>query len=480
MLTPSHPQARTPPANVQAEQILLGCLLATNSALARVSDYLSAPHFADPLHGRIYEVCAFLIGHGRIANPVTLRDFFTDDADMAKQGGDKYLAAIVAAACPVISANDYGRLIYDLALRRGLVEIGEDVINAGFSPSFDVTASQIVEKAQAALLDLDNRPASGGLQRPKVYTAAAIASAESVMRNERPVGAVLTGIPEFDKKTGGLQPSDLIILGGRPSLGKSALAKTWAYNAAKSFLTDPSMAGRSICVFNLETTAEAYAKTMIAPLANVPASVQVSGPITDYEFRRMAEAAEIINGLPLLVDDSSHQTPQSILNRASRAKAALIIIDYLQLVQSTKPGPNRLAELTEITRALKAIAKQLHIPVLALAQVNRGVEARDDKRPLPSDIREAGSIEQDADVIAFVYREHYYLQNGEPRKREKEPDLEFQKRHSEWAKSVEDTEGLGEIIIAKQKLGPVGTCKVAFDGPMTTWYGRAVQEDMRL
>ena len=473
-------QLRLPPHNAEIEAALLGAILTNNRAYERVGDFLQPEHFYEPVHGRIYAAIEKLIEQGQIASPLTLKYFFDQDEALSAVGGAQYLFDLAAAVVTVINAGDYGRTIQDLYLRRQLIDLGEEVVNTAYEPEIDRPASEQIESAEQQLYDLAN---TGELQRSVVdlgdATRQAIQVAEEAFKRDSHVVGVTTGLKDLDQKLGGLHPSDLIILAGRPAMGKSALAANIAFNAAKAFKETADESGRVLTegghslFFSLEMSAEQLATRILSEQAQIPSDAIRRGDIDSDDFNRLVVASQTIHRLPLYIDDTPALTISGLRTRARRLKRQkklhLIIVDYLQLLHPA-PGrrtDNRVQEISEITRGLKTLAKELEVPVIALSQLSRQVENRDDKRPQLADLRESGSIEQDADVVMFIFREEYYLEKGEPIQGLDEDRSKFDDRTEKWKERMEDVRNTASIIIAKQRHGPVGTIDLFFDGKFT-------------
>ena len=486
-ITPLHqadgdgnPLYRTPPQNTEIEAALLGALLTHDRALEKVSDFLRADHFFEPVHGRIYGAIETLTETGQIASPLTLKHIFERDNALADVGGAEYLFDIAANAPNIINAHDYAQTIHDLYLRRQLITLGEDIVNDAFTPSVDEKAPTQIETAEQKLYDLSN---VGELERgivdlkDAVYDA--IKTAEEAYKRDGKVIGVTSGFKDLDLKLGGLHSSDLLILAGRPSMGKTALATNIAFNAAKAFKEikndqgEVVTEGGHVLFFSLEMSAEQLAGRILSEQSEIPSDQIRRGDIKQDDFDRLAFAAQELNALPLYIDDTPALTVSALRTRARRLKRQkklhLIVVDYLQLLQGSGGGrnDNRVQEISEITRGLKTLAKELDVPVLALSQLSRQVENRDDKRPQLSDLRESGSIEQDADVVMFIFREEYYLEKAEPIIRSDEDNIKFSERSQKWAERIEQVRNTASVIIAKQRHGPVGTIDLYFDGRFT-------------
>ena len=461
------PKYRLLPHNVEAEQGLLGAILVDNRAMEKVGDFLRAEHFFLPAHQRIFESLNTMIERGQSASPVTLKNYFDADEDLSEVGGSEYLADLAANAMSIINAYDYGQTIYELFMRRELVSVGEDVVNEAHEHNLETDAKDTIEKAESRLFALAE---SGGVQggfttlRDSVVTA--IEMAEKAYQTDGHVTGCSVGLTDMDKKLGGLQPSDLLILAGRPSMGKTALATNMAFNAAKKYAETGGAEGGIVGFFSLEMSADQLATRILADQSGISGDAIRKGNIKQDDFRKFVEASQTLSQVPLYIDDTPALSIGAVRTRARRLKRQhgldVLVIDYLQLLRGTgsKQGQdNRVQEVSEITRGLKAIAKELDIPVLALSQLSRQVEQREDKRPQLSDLRESGSIEQDADVVMFVYREEYYLSRAEP-----EPGTE---KHMQWQERCAKAHNIGECIVAKARHGPIGGVQMHFNPDLT-------------
>ncbi len=463
---------RVPPHNIEAEQALLGAVLVNNDAFDRVAAFLEPSHFFEDVHGRIFEAMSKLITQGHLASPVTLKGFFERDEALAEVGGAQYLARLAGAATTIINAQEYARTIYDLAIRRELIRIGTDMHNRAFdAPVDDAPGTQIMDAEQSLYQLAEKGKYEGGFQAFHESLKTAIDMAAAAYERDGGLSGISSGLRDLDQRMGGLQPSDLIILAGRPSMGKTALATNIAFNAAKSYKavhhpdgTVEAKDGAIVGFFSLEMSSEQLATRLLAEQSGVPSERIRRGRIEEDEFHRLVEASRELQSVPLYIDDTGGLTIATLAARARRLKRqrglGLLVIDYLQLLAgSGKFGENRVQEVTQITTGLKALAKELNVPILALSQLSRQVEARDDKRPQLSDLRESGSIEQDADVVMFVFREEYYVSRREPR--------EGTPEHLEWQAEMEHVHGIGEVIIGKQRHGPTGTVKLQFQADVT-------------
>jgi replicative DNA helicase len=474
---------RTQPHNIEAEQALLGAVMINNEAYHRVSEYLRSEHFYEPVHGRIFATMARLIESGRLADHVTLKLAFEDDEALRELDGAQYLARLARAAESIINAEEYGRLLHDLALKRGLIHVGEELVNKAYDPALPENGREQIEAAEQRLFMLAQQGEfEGGFREFPAVLTSAVALIEAAYHKDSRVSGVPTGLTDLDDKLGGLQPSDLVILAGRPSMGKTALAVTIAANAAQELQGtyaeerlshDPF----SIGIFSLEMSAEQLAIRLLSAKSKFSSDDLRRGKLsTDSDFRRVVQANQELSVLPMFIDDTPALSIAAIRTRARRLKRrhglALLVVDYLQLVRpvGSTSQTNRVQEIGEITQGLKAIAKELNIPVLALSQLSRAVEQRENKRPQLSDLRESGAIEQDADVVMFVYRDEYYKERDEPRKRDGEKDEDFSKRYDRWTEEFQASKGLAELNIAKQRNGPIGSIKLVFDAAHGYFY----------
>jgi replicative DNA helicase len=464
---------RSPPSNVEAEQALLGAVLVNNDCFHQLSSFLEPVHFYDPVHARIYEAISKLIQRGLLASPVTLKNYFDRDEGLAEIGGTLYLARLAASATTVINAEFYGRIIHDLSVRRGLIRLGEDVVNRSYDAPVEVSATSQIEEAEANLFNMAERGRyEGGLQPFKTAITQSIDVAAKAYERDGGLSGLATQFIDLDRLMGGMHNSDLIILAGRPSMGKTALATNIAFNAAKELMIEKNLASAQdekarpgvVAFFSLEMSSEQLATRILSEQSGITSEKIRRGQIDDAGFKRLVTVSQELQELPLYIDDTGALQISALTARARRIKRLqglrLIVVDYLQLVRgSSSSMENRVQEISSITQGLKAMAKELNVPVLALSQLSRQVEQREDKRPQLSDLRESGSIEQDADVVMFVFREEYYVQKAEPR--EDKPD------YPKWVEEMEKVHGLAEIIIGKQRHGPTGTVRLAFRSELT-------------
>jgi replicative DNA helicase len=467
------PLYREAPNNIEAEQALLGAMLVNNDAFYRVSDFLKSGHFYEPLHRKIFEVAADLIRLGKIANPVTMKTFLPAEERVGDMTVVQYLARLAAEAANVINAADYGRAIYDLATRRALITVGEDMVNTAYDAPVDMPPAVQIEDAERRLFELaETGRYDGGFQSFADAVNTAIDLANTAYQREGHLSGVSTGLRDLDRRMGGLQKSDLIILAGRPGMGKTSLATNIAFNIAQVYKpaaqadgTFAAANGGVVGFFSLEMSAEQLATRIISEQAEVSSSKIRRGEISEGEFERLVGCSQMMHKIPLYIDQTGGISIAQLAARARRLKRQrgldVLVIDYVQLMQgsSARASQNRVQEITEITTGLKALAKELEVPIIALSQLSRQVESREDKRPQLSDLRESGSIEQDADVVLFVYREEYYLKNREPK-----PGTE---EYMKWEAEMTGARGKAEVIIAKQRHGPTGTVELQFQGEFT-------------
>jgi len=467
-----NPEFDALPHNIEAEQQLLGAILTNNEIYDRVAALVKPDHFFDPVHQRIFEICAARIQKNALASPVTLKAFLADDEGLRSLGGPAYLARLAGAAISAFAARDYAQMIYDLAVRRELIALGRDIsAKAARVEVASEPREQIVEAEQRLYQLAEQGNAERGFQSFLRAASDAVNVANAAYQRDGKLAGIATGLVDLDRKLGGLHASDLLILAGRPSMGKTALATNIAFNIARAYrhgrLPDGSegaVDGGVVGFFSLEMSAEQLAARILSEASEVPSDQIRRGAMTEDEFRRFVEAAKALESCPLYIDDTPALPISQIAARARRLKRThgldLLVVDYLQLAKGTGRIENRVTEVSEITQGLKAIAKELNIPVIALSQLSRAVEARDDKRPQLSDLRESGSIEQDADVVMFVYREEYY------REREKPGDHELDAM-AKWQTLMEKVHGKAEVVIGKQRHGPIGSVNLSFEDRFT-------------
>jgi replicative DNA helicase len=480
---------REPPHNFEAEQALLGAILVNNAAYQRVAEFLRPEHFADPLHGKLFDSLSKLIERGQVVSAVTLKTYVENDEDMKTVGGPAYLAQLASASVHVIDAAAFGRAIHDLYLRRQLIDLGEEVVNGAFAGDVDETALQQIEVAEKKLYDLATTgQTEGGFKSFRTSLTEAMVAAEAAYHRAGQLNGVATGLFQLDQLLGGLHRSDLIILAARPAMGKSALATNIGFNAAKSYREEivdgvPKVVdGAVVGFFSLEMSAEQLATRMLSEQAELPSEKIRKGELLPPDFDRVMNISRELEHLNFFIDDTPALSIAGLRTRARRLKRThglgLIIVDYLQLLAPSGKSrqENRVQEVSEITRGLKTLAKELDVPVVALSQLSRAVEQREDKRPQLADLRESGSIEQDADVVMFIYRDDYYLMREEPKRRDNETNEHFNQRFDDWKQRCEQNFGKAEVIIAKQRHGPTGIVRLAFEGQFTKFGNLPVDE----
>ena len=455
------------PRNIEAEQALLGALLANNKAHEKISEFLKPEHFSDPIHARVFEVIDHLIKRGHQADVITLKNYFEQEGTLNDVGGISYLVKLSEAASPLTNVEYYAQFIYDKYLRRELIAAGYDIASEAMSEDIEDTTTAQIEKAERRLFNLaEHGDGQRGLLDFGKVLNSTLEVIDKAYQKKGKISGLPTGLFGLDQKIGGLNNSDLIILAGRPGMGKTALAINIAYNVASYMFRDTDEIDakeKGVAVFSLEMAAEQLASRVLSDITDTAGEKLRKGDIEKAEFNRIAAAVTEYQQLPLYIDDTPGITVSTIRARARRLKRTsglgLIIIDYIQLITGSgtkKSEANRVQEVTEITRDLKMLAKELNVPVIALSQINRGVESRENKRPLMSDLRESGSIEQDADIVLFVYRENYYIHNAKPEKTDGETDDHFNKRYEEWVARDRETANLGEVIVGKNRHGTVG------------------------
>ncbi|NHQ74817.1 replicative DNA helicase [Roseovarius gahaiensis] len=462
--------AQAMPHSIEAEQQLLGALLTNNDVYDRVASIIQPHHFYDPVHQRIYETAVARIAKGNLASPVTLKAFLDDDEGLKELGGPAYLAKLAGAAISAFAVRDYAQMIHDMAIRRELIGLGHDIVGKATRAEVESEPRDQIIEAEQKLYKLSEQGQSdSGFQSFLKAVTDAVNVANAAYQREGGLAGVSTGLIDMDKKLGGLHKSDLLILAGRPSMGKTSLATNIAYNVAKAYKrgtlpdgTEGTVDGGVVGFYSLEMSAEQLAGRILAEASEISSHKIRQGDMEESEFRRFVEAAKELESCPLFIDDTPALPIAQLAARARRLKRIhgldLLIVDYLQLVRGT--SDNRVQEIAEISMGLKAIAKELNIPVMALSQLSRQVESRDDKRPQLSDLRESGSIEQDADVVMFVFREEYYVE------REKPSDEKLDEMAA-WQERMSRLHGKAEVVIGKQRHGPIGTVELSFESQFT-------------
>ncbi|WP_273759680.1 replicative DNA helicase [Bartonella sp. ML70XJBT.G] len=457
------------PHNIEAEQALLGALLINNEAHDRVSDFLKPEHFFEPLHQKIYDVLSHHIEKGKIADPVTIKPFIPADEKIGDITVYNYVVRLAKEAITIINTEDYGRVIYDLFIRRSLINLGTQVVNTAFDAPVEFTPSQQIETIEQQLFELAEKGKyGGGFESFDEAIKKAVDMASAAKKRSSHLSGIATHIKTLDEKMGGLQASDLIILAGRPGMGKTSLATNIAFNIANACNRGNKTQeneGGIVGFFSLEMSSEQLATRIISEQTEVSSSDIRRGNISEEQFSKIIRAMNRLQKAPLYIDQTGGISITQLTARARRLKRQhgldVLFIDYIQLMTSgsKRSSENRVQEITEITTGLKALAKELNIPIIALSQLSRQVENRTDKRPQLSDLRESGSIEQDADIVLFVYREEYYFKNEEP----KLGTLE----HTKWQDEMDKIMGKADVIVAKQRHGPTGTVPLAFQSDFT-------------
>ena len=451
------------PSNIEAEQALIGSVLVNNDIIDEISKIVNHKNFYDPLHSKIYNLIENLHNKGMIANPITLKNSFENDAALSEIGGTEYLVKLTRFSSSVKQSIDYAKIVHEKFVKRELVQISETLSDEAVDETIDKTGENIIQDTEKSLFDLAER---GTFHQSFLKFNQAldqtIEMATNAMKSDYGIVGVPTGLNDLDERLGGLHRSDLVIIAGRPSMGKTALATNIGYYAAKKILDDNKKS--SIAFFSLEMSSEQLSTRILSEQSRIKSNDIRRGKVTEEEFNRLIETSRNIHDLPLYIDETPAITISTLSNRARRIKRLfgldLIIVDYIQLMTtSSKRYDGRVQEISEITQGLKALAKELSVPVLALSQLSRAVEQRDDRKPQLSDLRDSGSIEQDADVVMFVFREEYYLERKEP----KLGTIE----HGEWQAKMNEIIGSADIIIGKQRHGPTGNIQVEFEGIYT-------------
>ncbi|WP_435113242.1 replicative DNA helicase [Candidatus Pelagibacter bacterium nBUS_36] len=449
------------PNNIDAEQAVIGSILVSNDIFDEISTIISSINFYDPMHQKIFEAIESLVYKGMLANPITLKNYFEDEKDDLNV--PEYLVKITKFSTSVRQAIEYSKIVYDMFVRRELIKISEQTIDSAKLSELDTSGQTIIENSERLLFDLAEKGSfNSSLVKFDEAMKQTIEMASAAYKNEEGIVGVPTGLRDLDDKLGGLHQSDLIIIAGRPSMGKTSLATNIAFNAAQKL--QESGKKSSIAFFSLEMSSEQLSTRIISEQARISSNDIRRGRISDEQFDKFLETSKNISELPLYIDETPAISIAAMSNRARRIKRLfgldMIVVDYIQLMRGTtfnKDG--RVQEISQITQGLKAIAKELAVPVVALSQLSRQVEQRDDHKPQLSDLRESGSIEQDADVVMFVYREGYYLQRKEPR--------EATVEHAEWQAKMNEVAHLAEIIIGKQRHGPIGKVTLEFEERFT-------------
>ena len=452
------------PCNIEAEQAVIGSLLVSNDIYDEISPVLDPQKFFDPIHVKLYETIEKLISKGLLANPITLKNHFENNEGLKELGGQEYLIKITKFSTSVKQAIDYANIVQEMHVRRELIKISQSVLDEA-STNADVSTSgvEIIQNAEKSLFDLAER---GHFNQSFIKFESAlkqtIEMAKSAYQNDEGIVGVPTGLTDLDARLGGMHKQDLIIIAGRPSMGKTALATNIAFHAAKNI--EKKETKSTVAFFSLEMSSEQLSTRILSEQSKIRSNDIRRGKVSEKEFEQFIETSKNIFELPLYIDETPAVTIATISNRSRRIKRLfgleLIVIDYIQLMKSSRKMEfNRVQEISEITQGLKALAKELNVPVLALSQLSRQVEHRDDKKPQLADLRESGSIEQDADVVMFIFREAYYLERKEPTLGSIE--------HAEWQQKMNEISSLADIMISKQRHGPTGNVKVEFEAMYT-------------
>ena len=448
------------PNNTEAEQSVIGSIMVSNEIFDEINTLINSKNFYDPVHQKIFNAIEKLIYGGMLANPITLKNYFENEKNDLNI--PDYLVKITKFSTSSRQAIEYSKLIYDLFVKRELIKISENIIDVAKLNDLDTNGQKIIENYEKALFDLAEKGSfSSSLVKFDEAMKLTIEMASNAYKNEDGIVGVSTGLTDLDDRLGGLHKSDLLIIAGRPSMGKTALATNIAFNAAKKIQEDGKKS--SIAFFSLEMSSEQLSTRILAEQSRIKSNDIRRGKISEEQFDKFIETSKNISELPLYIDETPAISIAALSNRARRIKRLygldLVVIDYIQLMTASKAYEGRVQEISEITQGLKALAKELSVPVLALSQLSRAVEQRDDKKPQLSDLRESGSIEQDADVVMFVYREAYYLERKEPRPATVE--------HAEWQAKMNEVTNLAEIIIGKQRHGPTGNIMLEFEAMFT-------------
>ena len=452
------------PCNIEAEQAVIGSILVSNDIYDEISPIIDSQKFFDPIHVKIFETIENLISKGLLANPITLKNHFENNEGLKELGGQEYLIKITKFATSIKQAIDYANIVQEMHVRRELIKISESVLDQASSGS-DISTSgeEMIQNAEKSLFDLAERGHfNQSIMKFESALKQTIEMAKSAYQNEEGIVGVPTGLTDLDARLGGMHKQDLIIIAGRPSMGKTALATNIAFHAAKNI--EKKGLKSTVAFFSLEMSSEQLSTRILSEQSRIRSNDIRRGKVSEKEFEKFIETSKNIFELPLYIDETPAITIAAISNRARRIKRLfgldLIVVDYIQLMRSSgRKEYNRVQEISEITQGLKALAKELNVPVLALSQLSRAVEQRDDKKPQLADLRESGSIEQDADVVMFVFRESYYLERKEPTLGSIE--------HAEWRQKMDEISSLAEIMISKQRHGPTGNVKVEFEAMYT-------------
>ena len=465
------------PKNIEAEQALIGALLVNNKFYEKIEGVLRPAHFADSTHRKIFEAMDKLLHAQRTADIITLKSYFEQEGTLEQVGGFSYLVKLAESASPLTNIEHYAQFIYDRYLRRELINTGYEIITDAMEENLDVSATDQISAAEKSLYNLS---AQGDAKGGFIDFENALQSSVEVIQKAYQKGGRISGLPtglsKLDYKIGGLNDSELLILAARPAMGKTALAVNIAYNVASYFSEHSEIPAdkRGVAFFSLEMSSDELAARILSTTTHTPGQKLRNGELDESEFARIAAAVRELGNIPLYIDDTPGVSINAIRSRARRLKRTkglgLIVIDYIQLIGGTgdkKSESNRVQEVSEISRGLKILAKELKIPVIALSQLNRSVEARDDKHPQMSDLRESGSIEQDADIVMFIYRENYYLQQAKPKQKDGDDPVKFQQKYSDWEIKCRQTQNEADVIVGKNRHGPIGEVKLYYNGEYT-------------
>jgi replicative DNA helicase len=481
LLRPDAPTGPALPSNIDAEAAFLGAVLIDNRVIEELNTQLAPIHFFEPVHARIYERIIQLLDRKAVVTPVTLKPYFEADEALKELGGAAYLARLTADGQGLLAPRELAAQIYDLALLRELVSVGRNLVSSAMDTSESVEPLEQVEKAEAALYQVaEGAGVDTAAQTFASATRVAITAIEKALKSGGHIAGKTTGLTSVNEKIGGLHDSDLIILAGRPGMGKTSLATNIAFNAADRLRRDladgieaSASVGAACAFFSLEMSADQLATRILAEQSGISSEMLRMGKISRDDFQQLSYASQRLAELPLYIDDTPALSIAALRTRARRLKRrhdiGLIVVDYLQLLQGTNRSgnDNRVNEISEISRGLKTLAKELSVPVIALSQLSRAVEQREDKRPMLSDLRESGSIEQDADMVWFVFREDYYVASREPKQPVDGDDAKVHEQHEAWQAEMERVYGLAELIVAKQRHGATGKVRLRFEPRIT-------------
>jgi len=458
------------PHDNEAEEILLGALLSDNNAFEAIENGLSDFHFFIPMLGRIYKAIFELVNKDQIANPLTLDHYFSDDEAFNEIGGKKYLKSLCEGNLGSSIVKDYSDLIIELFNKRELIKVAQNIFSNSQKLDYEKNSLALIEEIESSLYNLtENKNADGNRLIPFTNSISlAMETAGEAHKNKGQLSGISSGFLAVDDLLGGLHKSDLIILAGRPSMGKTALATNMAYSAASNKKTD-----KAVAFFSLEMSAEQLANRILAEQASLSSDQIRRGKLTKEDFSTLSKISKEISTNKLFIDDTPAINVSTLRTRARRLKRklenglGLIVVDYLQLMRGSKRVENRVQEISEITQGLKSVAKELNVPILALSQLSRAVEQREDKRPHLSDLRESGTIEQDADVVMFIYRQEYYEERAEPKSSGTESSVSFHEKYLKWQENLKNCKNLADVIVAKQRHGPIGTLQLQFEAKFT-------------